>query len=244
MRIIGISLSSNQLIHLCCYKEYVNELNMFTSEVVQHVTIKYKIEIIKDPKKAVEEVFKIKKCGIKFIGTKYFVLSFPIDSLHNPIDCQVNIVSLTFFFINKDKSIIPINHISQFLEIPKQNKDHLEYLLDSEIKNQEKDLKRSVNSKTVQLKDSYDNLKKPKKSKDFLCDSYRLFKERIQDLELLNTKPDFIHKSMKKFGISLLCMVLLFVKCVNNLMENEFQNDLNDFLKNNIFEKSQSEVTV
>ena len=84
-----------------------------------------------------------------------------------------------------------------------------------------------------------------KETSNHFIDSYKKFKADIQDtdlLELLRHKTSTIDFNLKNFGISLLCKLLLLVKYVNELVDNDFQSDLQEFLQINIFKNVKKEV--
>ena len=73
--------------------------------------------------------------------------------------------------------------------------------------------------------------------KNLFVDSFQKFKENIKDsdlLDLFSSKEKALNFNLKSFGISLLCKLLLLIKYLNNLVDNEFQEDLQKFLKVNL----------
>jgi len=76
--------------------------------------------------------------------------------------------------------------------------------------------------------------------------SYEKFKSQIEDtgmLDLLKNKPSTVDFNLKNFGISLLCKLLLLIKSVNELVDNDFQKDLHEFLRSQILNRLKTEVT-
>lgn len=260
MKIIRISFSSNQFLKVRCHKTEVNEINKITSELVQRAIIKYRIELINDPRKVIKEVYRINNKDIEFVGNDCIILALPIDTLHEFEECQVNIISIAFIGNQGNKFLIFINHVSTFLEIQKCNEEHLQSLDNNKLKKEATILKETLYPGTKKEVNTHYYRKKPNNHTKFLhkkckhlskpspyetqlfTDSYEKFKIKVQDSKLIRDKPDSIHLNIKKFGMSLLGKILLFVKYLNVLVGNEFQKDLHEFLKNQISENIVKEV--
>jgi len=60
--------------------------------------------LINNPDESVNEVVKIEKDDITFIKD-YLICTIPLDSLHKAHDCEITIVSLTFYFKSKPREV-------------------------------------------------------------------------------------------------------------------------------------------
>jgi hypothetical protein len=76
-------------------------------------------------------------------------------------------------------------------------------------------------------------------------DSYHKFLKDFQNSQVNDmVKSKQMEFNMKNFGISLLCKMLLLVKYFNELVDNDFQDDLHTFLQQNILDAKKLEGRV
>ncbi len=220
------------------------EHETITPALVQYITLSYSIGLIDNPGRRVPEQIKIDKKNINFIEN-YIVASFKITGLHDPNICEMTLKTLSIHLKNSPRHTIKINKtysfksiqsgippISEKIKSPKSSKTS-----DKKLYSKETRIQSSAKSE----------IKKAKDSPAHFSEAYEKFKTKIQEtdlIELLRKKTGSVEFNLKNFGISLLCKTLLLVKQVNELVDNEFQNDLQEFLKKNIFESIKEEVSV
>lgn len=239
MKIVSILFSSFKNIKVCCYKTDATEIENIASDFVKYTTIKYKIGLISDPEKCVEEIYRIRSNNIEFMGTQYFILSFPVDSLLNPDECQINIISLMFFCIHGRKIEIHLDCSFTFLEMQNNSEEEFKKVIATNKRKQEIKPVKVKDTTTITSKISH------KKDKRLFIDSFEGFKDTLKDtklLELVESREDSVEFNLKNFGMSILCTLLLLVKYLNVLVDNDFQEDLNKFLISNIIEHVAEEV--
>ena len=241
-----IYLDSN--IKVCCVKTEKAEVEQISPELVQHVFFCYSIGLIDNPASRVKETIKIEKKDIIFVRN-YIVISFNFDGLLKPEECEFSIHSITFFLRDNPRLEVHIGKTEAFKHI-ESDPVIIENLLKRTKKpsgsnhiphNKNKNLPNKVNAKSV--------LNEPKVNvediKHFI-DSYEKFKTQFKDSEiqeLLENKPSTMDFNLKSFGISLLCKLLLLIKSVNELVDNDFQKDLHQFLRDQILNRLKTEVT-
>lgn len=241
-------------IKLCCVKTKKEEIRLLLPERVQDIIISYSIGLVNNPSSRVKETIKIEKENIRIIDN-YILISFYLDELLKPKECEITVNSLSFFLKDKPRYEVQIGKTQAFRNIESDRT-----IIDNILKK----VKASSNSLTnVKSKHSPKDSTKNASTKPYKnklvdeCDinvedikhfitSYEKFKSQIQDsdiYELLKNKPSTVDFNLKKFGISLLCKLLLLIKYVNELVDNDFQKDLHEFLRTQILEKLKTEVT-
>ncbi|MFX1469496.1 MAG: hypothetical protein ACFFB8_12615 [Promethearchaeota archaeon] len=213
------------------------ERSNFSPDNIQTITINYSIGRIGTVGDKIKESIKInlKECTFR---NEEIILSFSLEQLHEPHKCEITLHSLTISFRDGTKSTFKINITRRFKDI---ESDFLEV---SNYQTKD-DIAKSVKAKNVeQGKIREIRQAKPPKNDDF-TDSYEQFKLRLHETDLIGLikrKASTIDFSLKDFGISLLCKLLLLVKYMNQLVDNDFQNDLQEFLKVNLLENAEKGV--
>ncbi len=235
----------NSKIKVFCVKSEAKEYKTITPDLVQYITVSYSIRLINSPGRKVTEQIKLNKKEINFIE-KFVVFSFQITDLSSPDTCELNLHTLTFYFNELPPLKVTINKTHTFRSIqsataPIIPKEKIQIPHESKIKQKkEKFVTVDPSSKRI-IK------KKDVQTPSHFTDSYEKFKSRIQDtdfLNLLQQKTGSIDFSLKSFGISLLCKLVLLITYLNKLVDNDFQQDLQEFLKSNILENIKKEVPV
>ncbi len=229
------------------------ELKAISPKLIQNITMGYSIGLINNPGGKIKESIKIDRKDIEFIKN-YVVVSFPIENLHDPNNCEIIFHSLIISLKDFPRFKMNIGKTYTFRSIQSENYSALNLIENQKVsrivklpKIIEKRKKMSSNSGLIDPK----TVRKVKKEDDketsnHFIDSYKKFKADIQDtdlLELLRHKTSTIDFNLKNFGISLLCKLLLLVKYVNELVDNDFQSDLQEFLHINIFKNVKKEVS-
>ena len=228
------------------------EIKTISPKLVQNITIDYSIGLINNLGGKVQESIKINKKDIEFMEN-YVVVTFHIENLHDPNNCEINFRSLIISLKDFPRFKMHIGKIYTFRSIQSEN-----YPATNLIENQK--ISRIVKiPKIIEKRKIMSNNTDPiiinpvrkikrkddKETSNHFIDSYKKFKADIQDtdlLELLRHKTSTIDFNLKNFGISLLCKLLLLVKYVNELVDNDFQSDLQEFLHINIFKNVKKEV--
>jgi hypothetical protein len=226
-------------ISIFCTKSGATETKQITPELVRYAIISYDISLINNSITRVREQYKLNKRNIEFSHDN-FVLFFPLDNIIKPHDSQITLRSLEFYLKDSTKLKFQIDQTYSFIELQNNNNIHIAHT-PSKIRvstKAGKNLQVSVkSSQTSSSNNQYSTLAKREEGKDFSVDSFQKFKESIEKSDLLNlftTKEKSLNSNLKSFGISLLCKLLLLIKYLNNLVDNEFQEDLQKFLKTNL----------
>ncbi|KKL76413.1 hypothetical protein LCGC14_2045130, partial [marine sediment metagenome] len=217
---------------------------IITPALIKHITLSYSIGLIDNPGRRVTEQIKIGKENINFIEN-YLVISFKINELHDPNICEITLKNLNIYLKDSPRLTVKINKTHSFKSIQSGTSPISEKTKSAKLsKVSQKKLQKIKAQKELPTRS---DIKKTKDSSADFTEAYEKFKERIQEtdlMELLRKKTGSVEFNLKNFGISLLCKTLLLVKQVNELVDNEFQNDLQEFLKRNIFESIKEEVSV
>jgi len=232
-------------IKVCCEKTTPEEAKKLTSKVVQQACIYYSIGLLDNPESKVIETVKVEKKDIIYTR-KYIVLSFPLDGLLKPQESEITLNSIHFIFQDKSKYKVKFSYTQPFCSIESDP---------SVIENIIKSVRKPTPSATPTKKSTKKQIVKtapvPGHSgnlddiKHFI-DSYQKFKVQLKESdlqELVDTKQNTVDFNLKSFGISLLCKLLLLIKSVNELVDNEFQKDLHEFLRSQILDRLKTEVT-
>ncbi len=220
------------------------ERETITPALTQYITLSYSIGLVDNPGRQVTEQIKIDKKDIKFIED-YIVTSFKITGLHNPNICEMTLKNLNIYLKDSPRFTVKINKTHSFKSIQSGTSPISEKV--KSTKTSRKSQKRSHKVKTKTEPPTKSESKKPEDSSALFSEAYEKFKEKLQEtdvLDLLKRKTGSVEFNLKNFGISLLCKTLLLVKQVNELVDNEFKNDLQEFLKRNILESVKEEVLV
>jgi hypothetical protein len=244
--IIKNLIYKNSSIKVCLIKSGKNEKNLLNPDDIQHLIFCYNIRLINNPGEYVKEVVKIEKDGIIFVNG-YIIFTIPLDSLQKPRDCEIILVSLTFCFTNKQYYKVDIGSIHAFKNINSDTTYIDNILKESSIpkrlsKTPSKKLKEDPTF-TSDSKNAIDSIN-PEEMRNFII-SYEQFKTQFQETEmakLLKSKPEAVDFNLKKFGISLLCKLLLLMKYVNELVDNDFQKELHEFLYTQILNRLKMEA--
>ncbi len=229
------------------------ELKIISPKIVHNITLGYSIGLINNLGGKVQEFIKIDRRKIGFIKN-YVVISFHIESLHDSNDCEIIFHSLIISLKDFPCFKMNIDKTYTFRSIQSQDYPASKLIENQKISRIEKVPKiterRTIMSSNSGRPINPSTMRKVKKEDDkeisnHFIDSYKKFKADIQDtdlLELLRNKTSTIDFNLKNFGISLLCKLLLLVKYVNELVDNDFQSDLQEFLHINIFKNVKKEV--
>ncbi len=228
------------------------ELETISPKLVQNITIGYSIGLINNLGGKVQEFIKIDRKDIEFLKN-YVVISFHIENLHDSNDCEISFHLLIISLKNFSRFKMNIDKTYTFKSIQSQDFPTSNLIENQKISRIVKIPKSLENQKIMSSNSGPINLKAMRKVKredhkeisNHFIDSYKKFKADIQDtdlLELLRHKTSTIDFNLKNFGISLLCKLLLLVKYVNELVDNDFQSDLQEFLHINIFKNMKKEV--
>ena len=219
------------------------EQETITPVLVQYITLSYSIGLIDNPGRQVTEQIKIDKKDIRFIED-YIVTSFMITGLHNPNICEMSLKKLNIYLKDSPRYSLSINKTHTFKSIQSGISPISEKI---KVPKSLKLLRKITPVKKTEIQVQSKSKKRIQKSEKVLfTEAYEKFKVKIKETdlnELLRKKTGSVEFNLKNFGISLLCKTLLLVKQVNELVDNEFQNDLQEFLKKNIFESIEKEAT-
>ena len=232
-------------ISIFCSKSGKDKTENITPEKIRHAVVNYDISLINDPIKRVREQYKLGRRNIEFQQDN-IVLFFPLDNILNPKESQITLRSIDFYFKDSTKLKFKIDQTYSFIELQK-NKNEKIIQAPSEDKFNTKAgeslQKRESPTLTSSVRHNNSTLAKRGEDKTLFIDSFQKFKNLVQDSDLLNlfsTKEKTLNSNLKSFGISLLCKLLLLTKYLNNLVDNEFQQDLHKFLKINLLETGAS----
>ncbi|KKN15330.1 hypothetical protein LCGC14_0987100 [marine sediment metagenome] len=244
MKVNSIRFDIDREISIYCEKSKGED---FSS--LKYAVVDYDISLISEPLKKVREQCKIYKKNIQF-QQKYFILFFPLDNIISPYESQVRFKSIMFFISGNKKVRFKINKTFSFKELQKNgsgkcvntttigklHEPYQENLQKGRLSSQKKgsSTKRNSSSSTTS-----------EETKSLFVDSLKQFNDEVRgsSLEsLIKKKGPNLQFNLKSFGISLLCKLLLLTKYVNNLVDNNFQDDLNQFVKINLVEEKLSEA--
>ena len=90
MKVLNVKYNTDCVIKIRCRKTISAEAKQVVPELVRCATIFYSISLIKEPKRVIEEVCKIKKDKIEIRG-KLLAFSFHLEELHKPLQCKISI---------------------------------------------------------------------------------------------------------------------------------------------------------
>ena len=259
MKLLSVSYDPDGVIKLCLAKNQERESERIVPELVRHVTINYDVGLIDNPHGIIKETLRIQKEGIEF-NEDQLNLYFQLDGLIKPTECKLTLRSVIFYLKDQFKMMFRVNQTHSFLELISNNyikeDKSLRLVRDNDQINETKGemdpREDASHSPSPQKKATTTPLKKhasksvgKKEVRDLFVDSYEKFKEKAKKselLELMKTKMGSIEFSLKDFGISLLCKLLLLIKYLNELVDNDFQEDLKEFLKIHVMKESIAEA--
>ncbi|KKM71685.1 hypothetical protein LCGC14_1428140 [marine sediment metagenome] len=218
---------------------------------LQHAIVNYDISIINAPYQKVQEQCKIYKKNIQF-QHPYFILFFPLDNIINPHESQISIKYISFFLTGNKRVNFTINKTFSFKELQKNvsgksiNTTTIGKLHDTYQENLQNLQKGGLSSqkKGPSAKHNISPSTKVEETKLFV-DSLKKFRAEVRgsNLEnLIKSKCKAMDFNLKSFGISILCKLLLLTKYVNNLVDNDFQEDLTKFVALELANEKLSEV--
>jgi len=243
-------------IKICFVKINKEELTTISPDFVQYVIISYSIGLVNKPCSRVQETIKIEKKDIFFINN-FIITSFHLDGLLKPEESEIMLNSLTFFLKDKARYKVQIGKTQSFRNIESDTifiDSLLKKAKKSRLSNSSFNSKIKKTSRNIDIKSLIPTQKdtlpiesnlKVDDTKQFI-NSYEQFKSQIQDTniqELLKSRPSTLDFNLKNFGISLLSKLLLLTKYVNELVDNDFQKDLHEFLRTQILDRLKTEVT-
>ncbi|MFW9821590.1 MAG: hypothetical protein ACFFE4_01560 [Candidatus Thorarchaeota archaeon] len=211
-----------------------------TPDQVRYIIVNYDISLVRDPLKKVKEQCKIYNRNITFQDQE-FVLFFPLDNVIKPNESQITFRSLFFFLHDGSKISVPINATYSFIELQKNNITTTLYPTNPGKNHDVESMNPQEGESCSQpFHGTSSSLTSEDKDNTLFVDSLHTFKEQVKKselFELIKTKEKTLDFNLKNFGISLLCKLLLLVKYVNTLVDNEFQEDLHKYLMTNILEE-------
>ncbi len=224
MNITRVIYNPDRVIKVCVSKTSEDEQKQLVPNLVQHVVVFFSIGLINKPESAIEEAYKINKNKVK-IFKNLVVLSFSLDELNQVENCQITIDSLTIFLSSKKKVKTEFRKTFAFEEIYSTNDDlEINFPLFQQKKESQDNRIKGKEKSNIQVQKHFK-------------DSYEKFKDVIEQSKignLIKYKSKSFDHALREFGISLLCRVLLTISHLNTLLENDFEKDLNTFLKSNV----------
>ncbi|MBA7613913.1 hypothetical protein ES703_21171 [subsurface metagenome] len=212
------------------------EIKKFSLALVKHLIIHYSIGLVNNKGTRIKESVKVDPNDIEFTED-YIIVSFMLEGLRDPYECEITIHTLTVFLTDGSRIRLKVEKTTQFRYI---TSEFPEITLKKGPTNL--DIINPSNSKIKEGRKEESNTEKD--TSEHFINSYEQFKAKIQDtdlIDLIKCKTNTIDFSLKNFGISLLCKLLLLTKYVNELVNNDFQNDLSEFLKDNILKSIEKE---
>jgi len=212
------------------------EIKKFSLALVKHLIIHYSIGLVNNKGTRIKESVKVDPNDIEFTED-YIIVSFMLEGLRDPYECEITIHTLTVFLTDGSRIRLKVEKTTQFRYI---TSEFPEIILKKGPTNL--DIINPSNSKIKEGRKEESNTEKD--TSEHFINSYEQFKAKIQDtdlIDLIKCKTNTIDFSLKNFGISLLCKLLLLTKYVNELVNNDFQNDLSEFLKDNILKSIEKE---
>ena len=247
MEIEHIKFQLDSGISIQCRKSGEADNRQFTPKQLRSAIVSYEISLKNDPLKQVKEKCRITNRNIEYT-THHFTLFFPLENILEPHESQITFRSLIFVFANKTKTKFPLNETYSFTELHKNNSTH------STIgRNQgqtDESLQRGKNAQSGStpppgILSTPSTITTTKEELQHLFeDSYHKFLRDFQNSQVNDMKTNQMEFNMKNFGISLLCKMLLLVKYFNELVDNDFQDDLHTFLQQNILDAKKLEGIV
>ena len=219
------------------------DTKQFCPELVKHLIIHYSIGLAKKKGARIKESVKINPKDIEF-AEDYIIASFLLEELHKPYECEITIHTLTIFLKDSSQKRLKVDKKYQFRYLPSDFSEIKQINMKKTSKKSSPNLKKLNPSNTIKEEDKKEENNTEKDTSEHFISSYEKFKAKFQDtdfIELIRCKTSTIDFSLKNFGISLLCKLLLLIKYVNELVDNDFQNDLQEFLKDNILKSIEQE---
>ncbi len=220
------------------------ELDTITLAFVNNITLSYSIRLINSPGRKVTEQVKINNDNLSFIDN-FMVISFYITDLHSPENCELSLHTLNIHFNDSPTLKMKINKTHTFKSIQSATAPIISKTSKLITRPKQKQ-KKKVHIKSTTKEKTEIMTKEEDNSQPQFTDSFEKFKDRIQGtnlLDLLKKKTDSVDFNLKNFGISLLCKLLLLVTYVNQIVDNEFQHDLQEFMRTNILKSIEEEVS-
>ena len=261
MKLHSVSYNSDSGIKIYLDKTRAIEFKKIVPNFVQNATITYKIGLIKELDKYIKESYRIKKKHIDFKNSQ-IILSFQIDDLLKPRDSKLTLNSINFSFKDFPRIEFYVEQTYTFLELFSNfkklnfnvNHNHKSSCqIETATKIHYKKENLQVNNKSLIQSSKYnenrsESLENPNKCNEQLfIDSFKKFRDKVDDSqfsELIKNKQSSIDFNLKNFAISLLCKLLLLVKYLNILVDNEIQRELNEFLVYNILNNPTMEEAI
>ena len=250
MNIEHIKFHLDSGISICCNKLGEKEHQLFTPERLRSAIVSYEISLKHDPLKKVKETCRITNRNIEY-NPQYFTLFFPLENIIEPHESQITFRSLVFLFQDKNKVTFPLSETYSFLELQKNSMDNS--VPATKDMNQGKtpeslqkgNLSPSGSSPSPRISPPQNTITTTKEElKHLFEDSYQKFVRDFQNSQVQDTvqsKQATLEFNMKNFGISLLCKMLLLVKYFNELVDNDFQEDLQTFVRHNLLSSKKLE---
>ena len=241
MEIEHIKFHIDNGISIRCKQSGEKELRKLTPEHLRSVIVSYDISLIHDPLKKVKETCRITNRNIEY-SSPYFTLFFPLENILQPHESQITFRSLTFLSHDSGKMKHSIDETYSLLELQKNSIEHSIPSTKGITQGQTpKNLQKGKPSASGTIHtSSHEIITTTKEELTHLFeDSYQKFLKDFQNSQvqdLVKTKKNSLEFNMKNFGISLLCKLLLLVKYFNELVDNDFQADLNTFLQQNLLD--------
>ena len=240
MKLNSIRFDINEGITIHCEK-----LGEKDFKSLRYAMVDYDISLINEPLRGVKEQSRIYKKNIQF-QEQYFILFFPLDNIISPYESQVRFKSITFFMGGNKKFGFKINKTFSFKELQKNGSGKSIKTTPIRETYRENLQKGRLSSQMKRPSAQFNNpsSKKVEETKLFV-DSLKKFKSEIQGSnfeKLIKKKGKILQSSLKSFCISLLCNLLLVTKYVNNLVGNDTQGDLTEFVKMELINEKISEV--
>ncbi|MBA7705889.1 hypothetical protein ES703_114731 [subsurface metagenome] len=212
------------------------EIKKISPALVKHAIIHYSIGLVANKGTRIKESVKVDPNDIEF-AEDYVIISFMLEGLRDPYECEIIIHTLTVFL--KEGSLIRLK-----IEETKQFRYVTSELPEIILKRESPNVAANRSSKPQKEEGKKGAQNTGEKTSEYFKNTYEKFKTKIQDsdlIELIRCKTNTIDFSLKNFGISLLCKLLLLIKYVNELVDNDFQSDLQEFLKENILKSIEKE---
>jgi hypothetical protein len=252
MKLVNVEYIDSS-IFIYCKKSKEVEFERLTLEQISYVTIAYEISVIDNPLKTIQEESRIYKNNITFNG-KRFMLSFRLEELLNPSECQILLQALEFFSKDGKSLKYQLAQKYTFIELSTHKKetisapqaisiDKIQGKAGSNLRKGITISKKGGNTSSPRASNSNQTLPVAVATKEDIRtlfeDSLQKFKAEIKEAkmhETLEKKRNSLDSNIKDFGMSLLCKLLLLVKYLNLLAENDFQEDLTTFLQHSFME--------
>ncbi|MFX1478630.1 MAG: hypothetical protein ACFFCI_10930 [Promethearchaeota archaeon] len=255
MKLVSIKYTDSG-ISLYCGVSEEEERERLIPERIHFAIISYEISVIDDPDKKVRETCKINRKNIEFISHN-FTLFFTLEELVKPMECQITLRSLlfklddgkkVFYRVEKSYCLSELYSSKEGTEQKIRSHGHAKTQGMEGQSLQKGKINKTGEKKIIHAFESSSQLSPVKNDLQHLFeDSYQKFKDLLNEPNLqkyLKAKQNTIDFELKNFGMSLLCKLLLLVKYMNTLVDNDFQSDLHKFLQYSMFETKIAEEGV